>query len=454
MSDAHDEPRLPVVAELGERLLAAARAREANSDRGRAAGPGDRADRRLRRRGRALRHGRVVPLIAVGLLALSAVALAARAVIQTGSPAQAPFASSTLNREFGKVLDGSGQLLALRVSDPAGGPPWGMRVLSTTRGLGCAQVGRVVGGRLGVLGEDRAFHDDGRFHELPANVVSDPLNCTALDAAGRSFQNTVAVDVPSSGWTEQGSCDAPLSTRGVPAEELCAEADERVLYYGQLGPRARSVSYRLDGRLHTVATVGPQGAYLIVIAAAGHDTHGDFSASGTSALLNSPITQIGYSDGSVCRIWLKPGQIRSFHACPPVGYTPIATPKLTRALVASPVHVRLRRSRRGGRWLIVVEFRARQAVSSARSSYVFTLRRPPRPGSRSPSGTLAGSMQGNIARGGLVHETFSAGRPGSYSGMVFYVRSSGAGALANPLMGLPRQGRSTLVGRFAIRIPR
>ena len=49
------------------------------------------------------------------------------------------------------------------------------------------QVGRVVDGRLGILGQDGAFHNDGLFHELPVQ----PEACGSLDhspGAGRAHR--------------------------------------------------------------------------------------------------------------------------------------------------------------------------------------------------------------------------------------------------------------------------
>ena len=64
-------------------------------------------------------------------------------------------------------------MLPIAAPDPAGGPDWGMRVLSTTRGEGCLQLGRIVDGKLGALGQDDAFANDGRFHELPVSAAFD-----------------------------------------------------------------------------------------------------------------------------------------------------------------------------------------------------------------------------------------------------------------------------------------
>lgn len=74
---------------------------------------------------------------------------------------------------MGVPVVGTVRLLSLRVPDPAGGPPWGMRVMRTTGGDECMQVGRVHDGRLGVLGQDGIFRDDHRFHPMPASAFGD-----------------------------------------------------------------------------------------------------------------------------------------------------------------------------------------------------------------------------------------------------------------------------------------
>ncbi len=65
------------------------------------------------------------------------------------------------------MAPGSVQLMSLRAPDPEGGLPWGIAIARSKDGnLFCSQVGRVQGGRLGVIGRDGTFNDDGRFHPL------------------------------------------------------------------------------------------------------------------------------------------------------------------------------------------------------------------------------------------------------------------------------------------------
>jgi hypothetical protein len=73
----------------------------------------------------------------------------------------------------------------VRAADPDGGPPWGVRVFRSTPGLACVQVGRVYKGKLGVLGQDGAFDNDGKFHELTVAAEG----CGSVDARGQMFMD-------------------------------------------------------------------------------------------------------------------------------------------------------------------------------------------------------------------------------------------------------------------------
>jgi hypothetical protein len=80
-----------------------------------------------------LRLGRSRPLVVlVACLIAAGSALAASGVFQTGSPVE-PVSPFVPDAGRGVAIAGSVRLLALRVSDPDGGPPWGLRVLKTTR---------------------------------------------------------------------------------------------------------------------------------------------------------------------------------------------------------------------------------------------------------------------------------------------------------------------------------
>ena len=125
-------------------------------------------------RRRASAHVRVALIALALVLATSAITLAATGVILSGSPvgtARAPIA--TVGE--GAPVRGGARLLPLRAPDPAGGLPWGIRIVHTTRGLIRVQIGRVYDGQFGQLGVDGAVHDDGRFHRCPQTRSRTPL---------------------------------------------------------------------------------------------------------------------------------------------------------------------------------------------------------------------------------------------------------------------------------------
>ena len=111
-------------------------------------------------RGRARRRGALALVVLALLLALGLTALVvAYAPAGSGSRRASKLSSPPPNAS-------PGRLLPLRAADPGGGAPWGMRIVRTSDGLLCAQVGRVSHGALGQLGLDGAYGDDGRFHPV------------------------------------------------------------------------------------------------------------------------------------------------------------------------------------------------------------------------------------------------------------------------------------------------
>jgi len=220
------------------------------------------------------RRARRMPLLAAivaGGLLFAAAAFAASQIIGVGAPVTASSSQERPTKMTGVGVPVSGprrsaisaQLLPISVADPAGGLPWGARLVRTTRGLVCVQVGRLLDGRVGILGQDGAFKDDGLFHELPSSVLS-PDTCS---------QPGYAVIYSSEGLPAAGAMPGPVQTCLYPgAAETrdlqlphCPAGDERLLAFGVLGPHAVSVSYKAEGVLHTIATIGGHGAYLIVL---------------------------------------------------------------------------------------------------------------------------------------------------------------------------------------------
>jgi hypothetical protein len=160
--------------------------------------------------------------------------LATAAVQLIGEPAPKTYPTGTPRRGPGVTVPGSVTLLALRVADPDGGAPWGLRVYRTSRGAGCWQFGRVVNGRLGVI--------DDRFHELPVQQEQ----CRPLDARGNLFAAQEAWALPG-GESEPWRCAA-----------ACDRSDVRLVRFGFLGPEA--VGVEAQGVRQPLS----EGAYLLV----------------------------------------------------------------------------------------------------------------------------------------------------------------------------------------------
>jgi hypothetical protein len=204
-----------------------------------------------------------------------------------------------LDKRDGQTLlgaPGASRLLPLRVPDPEGGLPWGMRIIRTTRGELCVQIGRIEHEQLGELGIDGVFHDDGRFHQMPADVLPE------TSRVGTSVYNNDATESVSCHLVGQAVAGEHLGVdrsagaanghvQRIPRREL------RNLSYGLLGPAAVSVSYHDGAKPHTAAVLAPIGAYLIVQRA----TRGEQVGSGQESLgsegdlpPSAPLTAITY----------------------------------------------------------------------------------------------------------------------------------------------------------------
>jgi hypothetical protein len=423
---------------------------------------------------------RMLPLIVAALLVLTAAALAAGGVIELGAPARLPFAAFPGPREgSGALVPGTVRMIPIAAPDPAGGLDWGMRVLSTSRGEGCIQVGRLLDGKLGALGQDDAFGGDGRFHELPVDATFDINGCALLDGRGRLFTNVTADERPASAWVgtggrlggcvpatagpyEKGLRLTPRErARGLRPSPICAQADLRNIYYGLLGPQAQSITYVLGGERHTLNTVGADGAYLFVTRASPHQLL-NFANAGTADIVpvDGPVREIHYRNGSTCHLTRK-SWIGGAYACTPslsepVGYVQVGKAP-TRAELSTPIHVRLKY----GRWgeMIAISFTARVAVTDARRVYSVRWRTP-----RMPRGAYGGtSTNTDIAAGHTVTMEIPASNPSSLAGRVGAHRPRPQTGLVHGTVslqqalgpgGLEGPGSVTVpVGSFAIRVP-
>jgi hypothetical protein len=429
---------LPILVELGGELDQAWRDAEA-------------APRsHFRRRSVRLRPSLIAALVLLALL-LAAAALAASGLLGGGTPLKPPRGTSRdPHSGLGVSRAGSAQLLPLAVADPAGKPPWGLRYVTTSRGLGCLQAGRLVGGRIGVLGQDGAFADDGRFHPLTHNYlggVAAPFACGTLDAHGHAFASVAMNGVPASGLLQpsatQPGCLAhrdhgPLGARQKKLP-ICPRKDWRLVYFGLAGPEASSVTYAgAGGRLRTAPTVGDHGAYLVVLQAPlhAHGFRGYMSLDGAGA----GLVRVTYRDGSTCHVAAAGDVVRP---CPHVGEVRAPAPRLTRADVAAPVKATI--EKRNGRPQLVVRFTARVAVTDASSTYTVFVWFPGRAAGINCGANAGGELFHDVKAGQTQRfEIATDGCRGRFHGSVVYRygRSSSTAAFVS--------GRSLSVGTFTI----
>jgi len=339
-----------------------------------ASGGDDTARPRARVRAGGLLRRLRVPAIALGcLLAVTTITLAASGVILTGAPVRP---EEVLNPDVGVGVPapGASRLLPLRVADPEGGLPWGMRIVRTTRGEICMQIGRVQNGQLGELGIDGAFHDDGRFHPMPADALP------ADEFHGHIFDQWLSNANTSCGLSGEASVDRAVGVERSAATGLDVAKsplrDLRDVYSGLLGPDAVAVGYRAGKLSRSVAVVPGVGAYLIVRRAAAGQQMGSGGASiGTEGDLapSPPLTTITYRlGGRLCQRGpsLPPGGVSHLlDPCPWPRYPHNRTP--TRDLHQAPrVRLQVHENAITG---VEVRFTAPFAVTSAHQQYTVAI---------------------------------------------------------------------------------
>jgi len=322
------------------------------------------------------------------VIALAAVALVGAGgcdlLLSTGRTVQPAFVlpeNPTVG--LGQPLAPSLALLPMRVADPAGGLPWGMRVVHTTRGLVCVQVGRIDGSQLGVLGQDGAFADDGRFHPVAPDVVGYHRSTTEVSSCLAPGQTTSQeASIPQNGvFGARHPGAIPRSAR-------------RWISYGLLGPRAVSVSYRTDGQEHTILVAHGSGAYLVVLPSppkAGFETGGGAVSTTAFVTPQGAISSVAYRvHGRLCSESRPASEASSRHPqCPRplVAFQPGRPRRLHR-----PIGVRLTA---GG--TAVVTFTAPRAVRSALSGYTVEI---PSPCHMGTSGT---PVERDVRAGEVLH---------------------------------------------------
>ena len=333
-------------------------------------------------------------------------------MILTGAPVR-PEETLNPNVGIGIPAPGSSQLLTLRVPDPEGGLPWGMRIVRTTRGEVCLQIARVLGTQLGALGIDGEFHDDARFHPISADALpADVFHGHAFDTMLGNANTNCVLDkeatVSRHIGIDRGAGPNPHHLHR-PITEL------RNLYFGLLGPQALSITYKAGTQLRTIPVLPGVGAYLIIGRTHRHQQieSGD-SSLGTEGDLGPapPLTAITYRlAGEVCeRVqndpFAPPRHVE--HPCSAPHFPQSGPPKYRDLHL--PVHLSLTTHDH----LITsarVTFVAPLAVTSAREHYVLGISAAEScPGSRrGVSGESLETTAHNVKTGAVVAFTLPAG---------------------------------------------
>jgi len=396
---------------------------------------------------RVPRHrGRPTALLAALVLTpvVAATAFAAATLLDAGDPVTVRSGEPVEGKGLGTVVPGTAKLVIDDVEDPGGGLPWGLRTFHTSRGFACLQVGRVQDGKLGQLGQDGAFGDDGLFHELRPGIVPDEGQCFPLDGAGKAFLTMHLGDAPASAQT--GGCQPYPLVDGKTPRDACERRNLRSLDYGLLGPEATGITALLDGKAGDLDTIGDEGAYLVVGRAQPYDRPTAAERKLNPGAIEGPpdaylpaltptssvITEVRYTGGERCIVKATNlfTRLRSRGGCPdPPGFTLIPQPsaKDTRATVRATAR---------GRRFMRVRFRAPIAIGDRLSGYSIMVY-PPRaatrcgaqPGVPRPkreqygcSGATGDTTDGNLRKGQLVVKdvTMSVRRPGRYRIAVHY----------------------------------
>jgi hypothetical protein len=125
---------------------------------------------RVRSRLRRRSWRQVLPLAGVAGVAIVGVAVAQRAFDREGAPLP------TVKLPAGLVAAADPDVVVSSATrDPAGGPPWALRVFTNRAGSDCVAVGRLMDGRLG------AYDGTHPFRALPSRFSG---TCDSLGRAG------------------------------------------------------------------------------------------------------------------------------------------------------------------------------------------------------------------------------------------------------------------------------
>ncbi len=256
--------------------------------------------------------------------------------------------------------------IVARAGDPAGGLPWGLRVVRTG-GWTCVQLGRLRGDQLGVIGKDGSLGDDGRFHPFAPSTTNQAF-CAQDDANSHAFMTIQLGALPASGVGAGYHTATQCRTAAEVADMkrilrirhaaglralieqvlICPQRDLRFIQYGLLGLYANAITYSYDGRRLVERTHGADGAYLVVGPATtsfcSQMPQGSLcgeNGDAPNSLFGGMILAVHYRNGQSCQpATLDTRLPPSILQCPRIGY--VAPKALLRASqVAAPVSFRL-----------------------------------------------------------------------------------------------------------------
>ena len=391
--------------------------------------------------------------------------------------------------------------VAAQAPDPAGGLRWGLRLIQKRPLAACVQIGRVQDGRIGALGQDGSFRNDGRFHPIP---VTQNFPCDRTDASGHLFVDvferetvaSAASGVHGPGCVASQPPSVVLRRHPGPRVAICPRRDLRDIAYGVLGPDAVSITYRLAGRQHTERT-GRDGAYIVVLPVSDRTCTVGAPAGSRRCFLNAGettagqlesgvITAVKYRDGQVCQLPVPNTSGTRQASCPNVGYVHFPRyipPNVTPAEAQARLHVRFAVTRRlcylpgrnaftqdlipcphgvppgyrlgqsGPRTLLITAtFTARVAADNHHQVYEFSVGQTSGPGCTGGGGGVSGTSMIPIHVGQLVRFQDQASPcRGTYQGVVTYQPDGGDGR-DTLSWDSPINDGSVLVGRFQFRL--
>lgn len=163
----------------------------------------------------------------------------------------------------GNAIVRTARVLTLRVRDPAGGPPWGIRFVRTQQGS-CDEIGRVDNDRIGSLGIDGYWHDDHLFHPYPASWVGGTCSSGSTVGGGGSGVFDASANTPKfhAGAQSNGCQTNPDRKLGRPA---CPQGSLRIIMTIALGSTVKSIIYRTPaGNLQEESSPKSDGTFLLV----------------------------------------------------------------------------------------------------------------------------------------------------------------------------------------------